>query len=96
LPSSAKQVRSAGPDKIYDPTEALGEMVEVTIQNLGPNALYLDTGDGGAGLTTASGLQVPPDGAYTTDGLDEVWAIAATALQASPLDTRVSIERKYR
>jgi hypothetical protein len=60
----------------------------VTIQNLGPNAIYLAAT--AAKCTTALGLQVPAtSGLVTIDvATDELYAIAATALQVSPADTR--------
>jgi hypothetical protein len=60
----------------------------VTIQNLGPNAIYLAAT--AAKCTTALGLQVPATTGIVTIDIanDELYAIAATALQVSPADTR--------
>lgn len=64
---------------------------EVTVQNLGPNPIYLQFG---AAATVAGGLQVPSGGgSYTFDALEDVYAITTTADQVSPSDTRISVER---
>lgn len=90
MPVTAKQVDVTS-GKIYDPTDAQGDAVTVTVQNLGPNAIYTQQA---AAATTAGGLQIPSGAAYTyDDGEQEIHAIG-TALQVSPADTRVSIERK--
>lgn len=81
----AYQVTTAS-TKLYDADQS---DVEVTIQNLGPNAIYIDFGEA---ATTAGSLQIPVDGAYTTKGLQDIYAIT-TVLQVTPADTRVSVER---
>jgi len=74
---------------IYTPTED-GSGGEVTIQNLGPNPIYIDFGEA---ATVAGSLQIPANGGtYTTNGLQVINAICSV-LQATPLDTRISIER---
>ena len=62
---------------------------EVTIQNLGPNAIYIEFG---AAATTTGSLQIPAGSVYTTRALQDIYAIT-TVLQVSPADTRVSVER---
>jgi hypothetical protein len=90
MPVTAKQVAVTS-TKIWDPTDAAGDHVTVTVQNLGPNAIYLCTS---APAVVASSLQLPSGGAYTYDtGNEEVYAIT-TVLQVTPADTRVSHERR--
>lgn len=88
MATTAHQVGTS-PSKIYvsgdDPT------VEVTIQNLGPNPLYINDEDDTA--TAASGLRIPSGASYVTDGLSPIWAYCAT-LQVTPNDTRVAVERR--
>lgn len=61
----------------------------VVVQNLGPNAIYVETA--GAAATT-TGVQVAATSGVVTLPIAPnatVTAIAATALQVSPADTRV-------
>lgn len=71
---------------------SVSDDAEVTIQNLGPNAIYLNFG---AAATVAGGLQIPADSAYTTRVYEDVYVIAETANQSTPEDTRVSVERTH-
>jgi len=63
----------------------------VVIQNLGPNAIAVDTVNT---VTTATGIQIPTNGTLTlTAGINgTLFAIAATANQVSPADTRILVE----
>ena len=62
---------------------------EVTIQNLGPNPIYIDFGEA---ATTAGSMQLPAGAVYTCKGNEDITAIT-TVLQVTPNDTRVSVER---
>lgn len=63
----------------------------VKVTNLGPNAIYI----GQAGVTTATGYPVPASGKDEFMVYDDapLYAIAATANQVSPADTRTSISK---
>ena len=63
----------------------------VTIQNLGPNAIAVDTTNA---VTTATGVQIPANGVLTlTAGINgTLFARALTADQVSPADTRVLVQ----
>jgi hypothetical protein len=73
---------------VFDTSAYRGD-VEVTIQNLGPNPIYVDFGEA---ATVAGSLEIPTDSAYTTRGLEDIYAICSV-LQVSPDNTRVSVER---
>ena len=69
-----------------------GSRNAVSIQNLGPNAIYIGFD---SSVTTATGTQVPASGGSLSvdlrmrpDGTPKIYCIAATALQVSPNDTR--------
>ena len=86
--SSAVQVSNSAATTIFTPKNY---SARVTIQNLGPNAIYV----GSSAVTTATGLSVPANGSFSlssdwSDG--PLYAIAATAAQSSPADTRVFVE----
>lgn len=59
----------------------------LTVQNLGPNPIFIGT----TAVTTATGIRVSPGSTMSLDLGENVplHAIAATALQVSPADTRV-------
>lgn len=63
----------------------------VVIQNLGPNPISVDTT---AAVTTGSGITIATNGVLTlTAGINgTLYAIAATAAQVSPADTRLMVE----
>lgn len=73
---------------IYTPTVD-GASGGVTIQNLGPNPIYIDFDEA---ATVAGSLQIASGASYTSSGLHTIYAICAT-LQVTPADTRISIER---
>lgn len=64
----------------------------VFVANLGPNAIYLGMSNA---VTTATGYPVAATSGTATVVLepgDRLFAIAATALQVSPADTRISVQ----
>lgn len=70
----------------------------VTVQNLGPNPIYISTGLSptvGPGVTVLNGLEIASGLSYTIDlwGGLALWAIG-TVLQVTPLDTRVNGAKK--
>lgn len=71
---------------------AVAQRVAVVIQNLGPNAIAVGVDNT---VTVANGVQVPSNGVLTlTAGINgTVFAIAATAAQVSPADTRIFVEQ---
>lgn len=81
------EVSDATPTEVYTP---VGFAARVTIQNLGPNPIYI----GSAGVDDTTGYKVLTNASFTleegTSG--PLWAIATTAAQVSPNDTRVLIE----
>jgi len=69
----------------------VAERSAVVIQNLGPNAIAVGVDNT---VTTANGVQIPSNGVLTlTAGINgTLFAVAATANQVSPADTRVLVE----
>jgi hypothetical protein len=63
----------------------------VVIQNLGPNAITIGVDNT---VTTANGITVATNGVITlTAGINgTLFAVAATAAQVSPADTRILVE----
>lgn len=70
----------------------VAERSAVVIQNLGPNAIAVGVDNT---VTTGNGVQVPSNGVLTlTAGINgTLFAIAATAAQVSPADTRILVEQ---
>jgi hypothetical protein len=64
--------------------------IAVVIQNLGPNAIAVGVDNT---VTTGNGVQVPTNGVLTlTAGINgTLFAIALTANQVSPADTRIFV-----
>lgn len=90
MPSTAIEVLATS-TRIFTPGNAPD--VEVTIQNLGGESIFINTG---GDATVADGLEITAGNAYTTGGLEAIEAIAETVPQTSPADTRVSVERRLR
>ena len=68
-------------------SDGLTDRRALFVQNLGPNAIWL----GASGVTTATGIKVEPNGGTLTLPIQAgtaIYAIASTANQASPADTR--------
>ncbi len=92
--TAAVQVTTvAGGTKV---TSATGSRKGVEIQNLGPNPIYcrpeLNTATSSA-IATTNGRQIAANGGVWSIDLGvnvAVWCIAATAVQVSPNDTRVT------
>lgn len=59
----------------------------ITVYNNGPNTIYI----GDSTVTTTTGLPIPAGSQLSADygGRSALYAIAATAAQVSPADTRV-------
>lgn len=92
MPTVAKQVTFGAAMQLFDPTDSVGDKVSVTVQNLGPNPLYVASGMNNP--TSTNAIQVPSGTAYTfASGEEEIWGRTTTADQVSPADTRVSRER---
>lgn len=88
----AVQVLASAATSLLAAAPATGSRGPITIQNLGPNAIYV----GGSGVTSATGLQVPAAGSIIVGavyGSDALFARAVTADQVSPADTRVLVGR---
>jgi hypothetical protein len=71
---------------------AAEQRLAVVIQNLGPNAIAIGTDNT---VTTSNGVQVPTNGVLTLTAAinGTLFAIALTANQSSPADTRVLVEQ---
>jgi len=84
---------------LFDATAALQRGLQAVIQNRGPNSIwycYHTSGAVAPALTTANGIELVTNG---KDFLDDVgglavWALASTAVQVSPANTRVSVGRR--
>lgn len=74
---------------IYDPKDD-DFAVRLTVQNLGPNAIYI----GPTGVATGTGYKILSAASYTLEEgtTARLYAIADTASQTSPADTRVLVE----
>lgn len=87
MPVVAKQVLQTS-TLIHTPGDF--ETDRITIQNLGPNAIFVQTGGGAA--TVAAGFRLLTSATLTTGPDKVVTAIALTADQVSPSDTRILYE----
>jgi hypothetical protein len=82
--SSAVVVQTT-PTKLVDQSMGRGSLL---ISNRGPNAIYL----GGTDVTTATGFPIPAGESIEMDETNgAVYAIAETANQATPANTRILV-----
>ena len=93
--TTAVQVATASATQLLtSATNSGGPRGAVSIANLGPNAIFVGTT---SAVTTVTGFPIAATtGTLTLTGVDlsdGLWAIAATALQVSPADTRVAVAR---
>lgn len=71
-----------------------GGRERVTIQNLGPNAIYIGRD---SSVATTTGMQIPAGGVASLDyPQTPYYGIAVTANQSSPANTRVDVEEVVR
>lgn len=86
---AAFELTTAGTTLIFTPS---GDNDVVEIQNLGPNAIYIDSV---TPVVTTTALQVPSGAVYSVPpGMrTAIYGRAVTADQTSPLDTRVQTWR---
>lgn len=82
--NSAVQVSNATPTLLFAANPGRKGFL---ISNRGPNAIYI----GGSGVTTATGTAIPAGGTHENSNgyTGSLYAIADTAAQVSPLDTRI-------
>jgi len=70
---------------------ASGGAKRISVTNAGPNPIHI----GAAGVTTSNGFKIAAGGSFSlSPGIinGPIFAIAETALQVSPADTRVMVE----
>jgi hypothetical protein len=94
LTASATKVYSPGAAGTATTSAFLpGNKETVTVQNKGPNSIYYGYA---STVTTGTGEEIPAgSSANFTHQLKPIWAIAITANQVSPSDTRVTVEEVY-
>lgn len=88
MPVVPKQVLSSASSTIYTPGDY--ETDKVLIQNIGPNAIYLQIG--GAAATANNGYRLLTSATVTIGPDKVITAIAATADQVAGADTRLLLD----
>lgn len=84
---SVDVTNAAGGTKLVDRSMGRGS---VLIANRGPNAIYIAPTS--ATATTADGFPIPAgDSVELDESNGEIWAIADTAAQVAPANTRVLV-----
>jgi hypothetical protein len=96
------QLLTASATKVYSPgqmgaAQSNGTQAvypeNVTVQNRGPNSIYYGFA---STVTTGTGEEIPTGASASFKRLlQPLWAIAITANQVSPSDTRVTVEATY-
>lgn len=92
LTASATLIYTPGAAGTVSPSGFMrGGKERITVQNLGPNAIYV--GDDSS-VASTTGLQIPANGVASFDHPRmPIYGITVTGNQSSPNNTRVFVER---